>query len=71
MSAVQLQNDGVVELFAERFAFHNIDSSRIVIEITESTLQSSKAREVLTKIKALGAIFPSMTLAQAFLVYQS
>ncbi|MCZ8530027.1 EAL domain-containing protein [Alteromonas sp. PRIM-21] len=56
MSPVQLQNTGVIELFAERFAFHNIDPRRIVIEITESTLQSSKAREVLTKIKALGVI---------------
>ncbi|WP_161569406.1 EAL domain-containing protein [Alteromonas portus] len=54
MSAVQLQNDGVVELLAERFAFHHINPKRIVIEITESTLQSAKAREVLTKIKALG-----------------
>ena len=56
MSAVQLQNSGVVELFAERFTFHNIDPGRIVIEITESTLQSTKARDVLTKIKALGVI---------------
>ena len=56
MSAVQLQNDGVVGLFAERLDFHNIDPKRIVVEITESTLQSSKAREVLIKIKALGVI---------------
>ncbi|WP_334022312.1 EAL domain-containing protein [Alteromonas sp. S015] len=54
MSAVQLQNAGVIDLFAERFAFHNIEPGRIVIEITESTLQSAKAREVLTQIKALG-----------------
>lgn len=54
MSAVQLQNSGVIDLFAERFAFHNISAKRIVIEITESTLQSEKAREVLTAIKQLG-----------------
>ena len=54
MSAVQLQNDGIAKLLAERFAFHNINPARIVIEITESTLQSAKAREVLSKIKALG-----------------
>lgn len=54
MSAVQLQNSGIVDLFAERFAFHNISAKRIVVEITESTLQSEKAREVLSAIKQLG-----------------
>lgn len=54
MSAVQLQNSGVVGLFAERFAFHNISAKRVVIEITESTLQNEKAREVLAAIKQLG-----------------
>ena len=54
MSAVQLQNPGITELFAERFLFHDIAPSRIVVEITESTLQSEKARDVLNAIKRLG-----------------
>ena len=54
LSAVQLQNKGIVEAFKTVVDANNIDSSMLVLEITESTLQNSRARITLSKLKLLG-----------------
>jgi diguanylate cyclase (GGDEF)-like protein/PAS domain S-box-containing protein len=54
MSSIQLQNGSVVEIFNERFLLHEVDPGKIVVEITESTLQSAKARKILSQLKVLG-----------------
>lgn len=54
MSAAQLQNDLVLGLFEERIRAHNVNAGRIVLEITESTLQSAKARQTIKRLKSLG-----------------
>ena len=54
LSAVQLQKRGIVDAFKNVIDANNIDSSKIVLEITESTLQNSRARITLSKLKLLG-----------------
>jgi len=54
MSAVQLQNESVVDIFEECITIHNIQPRKLVLEITESTLQSAKARKSLATLKSLG-----------------
>lgn len=54
MSAVQLQSDMICSMFEERIHAHSVDPKRIVLEITESTLQSAKVRESVKRLKALG-----------------
>ena len=54
MSAAQLQNDLVLGVFEERIRAHNVNAGRIVLEITESTLQSAKARQTIKRLKSLG-----------------
>ena len=54
LSAVQLQKKGIIEAFKTVIDANNIDSSKLVLEITESTLQNSRARVTLNKLKLLG-----------------
>lgn len=54
MSAVQLQSELVCGIYRERLIGHEVDASKIVIEITESTFQSIRARKTLVELKALG-----------------
>ena len=54
MSAVQLQNESVTDIFEECITIHNIQPQKLVLEITESTLQSTKARKSLSALKSLG-----------------
>lgn len=54
MSAVQLQNDNIVGAFEDVITRFALAPSRFTIEITESTLQSERAREVLAKLKQIG-----------------
>jgi EAL domain-containing protein (putative c-di-GMP-specific phosphodiesterase class I) len=54
MSAVQLQHESVVDIFEECITIHNIQPRKLVLEITESTLQSAKARKSLSALKSLG-----------------
>lgn len=54
MSAVQLQHESIVESFEKMIAQFNLAPTRCVLEITESTLQSEQAREVLAELKQIG-----------------
>lgn len=54
MSAVQLQNELVIDIFEECITIHNIHPHKLILEITESTLQSAKARNSLSALKSLG-----------------
>jgi len=54
ISAVQLKHESIVESFENMIAQFNLAPTRCVLEITESTLQSEQAREVLAELKHIG-----------------
>ena len=55
VSGAQLEGDGVTATLRRAMERHNIDPSRIVLELTESTLiDSARAIDVMRDLKALG-----------------
>ena len=54
MSAIQLGHEKIIDAFREVITRFALSPARVVLEITESTLQSKPARKALSELKELG-----------------